>query len=361
MSFASDTVSQERRLLSRLNAVRLCLVIFIAIGYASTMPRGPEYSEILNLYGYDPSWFGIQLLFFLSGLMAMRSLEQGRAGIRYLRSRFLRNIPLLAALTVLTLLILFPLFGTPHDEGLDFWMRLGKYIALTVFCIDPGVPIQGLMDDAKYMCLVQGSIWTLRYGAIMHIITAVSGKIDHRLYRPFISLAALGSTVLYLIMSHWTAVNAIDNLAVPLTALRLSYAFLIGMALWSHRAQLLRMGKSLWALPLGFVFIASVNYIVSWTSLIEVALTLAWMSLSFILLTQPHALFDRLKNWPDLTLTLLLINWPVAQTILLFREDWPLAIFIPLSVSLSLLLSYTARQLWDQNIGRLSAKRKATH
>jgi hypothetical protein len=346
----------EGRILTRLNAVRLFAVLLITFGYASTMPRGPEYAELLNLYGYDPSWFGIQTLFFMSGLMAMRSLEQGRTGLAYLKSRFWRNIPILAVLTVITLLILFPLFGTPNDQGFDFWMRITKYIALTVFCIDPGVQIQGLMDDAKYMCLVQGSIWTLRYGVILHILVSIVGKLKGRYLRNLVYVGATTSTGLYLVLNYWAAINNIEALALPLTALRLSYAFLIGMAVWNLRHKFTDWGQKVWIFPIVFFTVASINFLFTWSSLIDVALTLTWVSVFTIFLSRQAGLFDRLNNWTDITLPLLLINWPVAQTLLLLKAEWPLGIFILVSTTVSVLLSFTARQLWDQNIHRLSAK-----
>jgi len=75
------SVSQkEQTLLLRLNAVRFIVILFMMFGYASTMSLGTEYQESLALYGYDPSWHAIQVLFFLSGILAYRSLENGKTG-----------------------------------------------------------------------------------------------------------------------------------------------------------------------------------------------------------------------------------------------------------------------------------------
>ena len=59
------TESNDKGFLSRLNAVRLIVVTLIAIGYASTMSIGPGSVEWLNTFGYDPSLYGLQVLFFL--------------------------------------------------------------------------------------------------------------------------------------------------------------------------------------------------------------------------------------------------------------------------------------------------------
>ncbi len=326
--------------LERLNAVRLIIVLIIAFGYASTMRYGPGTQEMLNVFGYDPSWIGIQLLFFVSGLLAYRSIEAGRTGLTYLRSRFWRNIPILAILTLATLLILFPLFGTPPDQGLAFWSRLAKYVALTVFCIDPGIPIEGLMDDARYMCLVQGGIWTLRYGLILHVLTAISGRIGLLSIRPLLLVGTVGTTLLYVIMTYWAVKSDLTSLTTPLAGVRLSYAFLLGMTVWAYRDMFQRLGTSVIFIPLISFGLAAFNYFaLSWTPLIEVALSVSWMSVAWIVLTHRSVFFTALKNCPNLTLPVLLINWPLTQTLLLINPDISAPRLIAYSLSGTLVLS----------------------
>ena len=125
-------INQNYEPLARLNSVRVITVIFIAIGYASTMPLGPTYPEALAHLGYDPSWIGIQVLFFLSGFMAMRSLERGSTAYAYLRSRFLRNIPLLAVFTLIAILVIYPALGVKGESFSTLTSKLGLYFFATV-------------------------------------------------------------------------------------------------------------------------------------------------------------------------------------------------------------------------------------
>lgn len=327
-------------LAERLNAVRLIIVLMIAFGYASTMPFGPGRQEALSLFGYDPSWIGIQLLFFISGLLALKSVQQGRSGLSYLRSRFWRNGPTLVILTLATLFILFPLFGTPPDQGLELWARLTKYVALTVFCIDPGIPLEGLLDDARYMCLVQGGIWTLRYGLILHTLTAISGRVGLLSIRPLLLLGAIATTGVYVVSTYWAVKNDLSSLAAPLSGLRLSYAFLIGMAAWAYRDTLQKIGSKMIFVPLLALGISAFNYfMVPWTPMIEVGLTVTWMSVAWVALTQRSQVLDAFKNCPNLTLPVLLINWPLAQTLLLLNPDIKVPTLILASLTGTLALS----------------------
>lgn len=332
--------AQGSPLLGRLNAVRLAIVLVIAMGYASTMPLGPGTQEILNVYGYDPSWIGIQLLFFISGMLALRSTSQGRSGMAYLSSRFWRNIPALAFLTLATLFILFPLFGTPPDQGLELWARLTKYVALTVFCIDPGIPLEGLLDDARYMCLVQGGIWTLRYGLILHILTAASGRFGLLKDRRLILFGAISVTLIYAITIYVAVKNDMTNLASPLAGLRLSYAFLIGMTAWAYKDLIEKLGQKTLALPVIAFILATLNYtIMPWSPMIEIGLTLFWISLAWFALTRPSPVLNWVQNVPNLTLPVLLVNWPLAQTLLLLNPDVSTAMLILLTLCGTLLLS----------------------
>lgn len=335
-------------LLSRLNAVRLFVVLLITVGYASTMPQGPSYAEIFNVFGYDPSWFGIQLLFFISGLLAMRSVENGRTGLAYLSSRFWRNIPLLAVITILTLVILIPFFGTFDGSATQVMSALAKYLALTVSCVDPGVPLEGLFDDARYMCLVQGGLWTLRYGVILHIGISLAGRFEIMRRKKFVLIITIMAVMAYLMASYVISVKSLNALATPLTGLRLCYAFLIGMSAWLYRTELSNFGAKLWILPPLFVGIAAVNYLLPWTSIIEVSLTMAWISLCFFALfvkmkTSPF--LQMVEKCPDLTLIILLVNWPICQVILQFRDEWSILPFIGYSTALTLTISFVIHSI----------------
>lgn len=335
----------ETVLLSRVNAVRLFIVLILSLGYASTMPLGPGYKEVFNVYGYDPSWIGIQLLFFISGILALRSISQGRMGLAYLSSRFWRNIPTLAALTVVTLFVLFPLFGTPPDEGLALWGRLGKYVALTVFCIDPGIPLEGLLDDARYMCLVQGGIWTLRYGVILHILTAITGRIGILSIKPLILFGTVITTLAYFGLTYVAVKNDLTAYAAPLAGLRLSYAFLAGMAVWAYREKLSGLKQGFWIIPATIFALTTLKYFHGpWSPLIEVGLTYFWASLTWFMLSNPNRIWTFMKAWPNLVLPIMLINWPMSQVILLLNPEiglWEIIITSLLgTIALSLLFNF---------------------
>ena len=120
-------------------------------------------------WGYDPSWYGIQLLFILSGFLAARSMARGRTVTAFLRSRARSVWPALIAVTALSVCFIYPVMCTTDAAARMSVPDLAGYFLKTIFLIEPGARMPGLLDDAKYMCLLQGTIWTLRIGLILHI------------------------------------------------------------------------------------------------------------------------------------------------------------------------------------------------
>lgn len=349
---------KEMGFISNLNAVRLCIVVIIAFGYASTMPLGPEHPEMLNLFGYDPSWIGLQVLFFISGILALRSISSGRTGFKYLSSRFGRNIPLLFSLTVATLIILFPLFGTPLDQGADFFKRVTEYVLLTTFCISPGVPIQGLMDDALYMCIVQGGIWTLRFGVVLHIVTAITGRLGWLNNRALLLLITATTTLAYISLDIATARTSLPYTDLLLTGLHFAYPFLLGMTAWAYREAFTSLGSKAFTFPIVFFILAFISERLDlWSALIDVTLALSFSSLAWIVLWSTHRFIAFTRYCPNLTLPIMLICWPIAQTALLIYPDITPMSLIALTLPITLILSLIVWALGTKNPLRFSKQR----
>lgn len=327
--------------LPRLNAVRLFVVAMIAFGYATTMPVGPDKYETGQVFGYEPSWIGIQILFFLSGILAYRSISAGRIGLDYLKSRVLRIFPMLLAITLTTVFVIYPMLGKPLSSAQDY-IALAEYFFMTVTCLDPGRQLPGLLDDSLYACLIQGGIWTLRWGLLIHIGTAVASRFEF-LMRPRLILAAgITSMLAYAAYSYAAAKLHLGATPSPIIGLHFSYMFLLGMALWAYRERLPRNSKTNYAIAGALFTFAGLNYfMMPWTSFIEVCLTLSLGLAAWTLATSQTRKLAFLDNWPHLAIGLYLLNWPTTQVLLhVFPElnstTLPMA-SLPMSLALTVL------------------------
>lgn len=328
---------------SRLASLRYLTVLMIAIGYASTMAIGPNTAEIFSHFGYDPSWIGVKILFFFSGIMALRSLQNGHIGLRYMRSRILHVGPLLFAVTLLTVLLIFPLFGKAGPESGG---ELLRYFILTVSCLDPGRQLPGLLDDAAYACLIQGAIWTLRWGLLLHIGCAVLGRFESLRRPPLLLVAAVSVTTLYISLTYLAVRQDWAFISPTITGLRLAYPFVIGMAVWAYRDSLPKQPLTQGLILVSFMAAAVIKYSFGpWSPFIEVSLTLFWGYAAWLILSAKTTRLRAFENWPRLAAGLYLIIWPVTQIVVMsaptLSPNTVMIISVPIAMIIGAVLQFT--------------------
>jgi len=331
---------KEKPSLAWLASVRMLVITVIAFGYASTMSRGPGTAEYFNMFGYDPSWYGIQIIFMMSGFLALRSLQRHGSAAKFLLSRAGRNLPALAVFTGLVILVLFPLFGLPLSSGETRLDQHIRYFIKVITCLSPSELTPGLLDNALYMCVVQGGIWTFRWGLVAFVATAglwlVGGLRDRRI----LALLTLGCTMLYATIVVYSVQNldAVYSQALQYSqiGLRLGWMYMVGMCMYAFK-DILRRNL---AIPFGLLSLASLQYIfLPWTPFIEICADLGLGYLAFLAMTSRRTLPASLRLLPDLSLGLYLYNWPAAQITLLIMPTltpYPLfAVSFPVTVFLS--------------------------
>ena len=303
--------------LPRLHALRTLVVLVMAVGYSSTMPLGPDAREMGTVFGVQPSWLAVEVLFAISGFLALRSLHRHGSGLRLLASRARRNLPLLMLVTAVVVSIVYPALRVGEGPEAGMSVRdLARYFLLTASCADPGQVMPGALDDAHYACLLQGAVWTFRWGALAYILSAVAWRIG--LLRPrAVVLAGAAAGVALHFAVHWLAATTHPELLPAATGLRLLSAFAVGLALFHLPAPTARVAWVGTALALG---VAALNHhLLPWTPLIALALFTACALPAFALLRGTGGAFRWTENWTPLALPLFLLNWPVAQIWLHFQ------------------------------------------
>ncbi len=327
-------------IIPRLNAVRVIIALMIALGYASTMPIGPGNKEVLWHMGHDPSWFGIQLLFFVSGYLALRSIRRHGSAFAYLRSRFTRLMPSLLLFTFVAAFIIYPALGAMSGNPGEIFRKLTLYFFATVSCLDPGRTLPGLLDEAYYMCLIQGGIWTLRWGLIAHICAAIGTRLGvFKSNKTVLFLAVLVASA-YFAAEYIRAKQGYVWLESPVLALRLSYPFLAGMAIYAYRGAIPKTGKgkTLMLLCLGLAS-AIWYYFLPWTPAIEMLTSAFWAYLAIIFIHSKTPKLAVLDNWPNLALNIYLVNWPVSQLLVLAYPELGSWGIIAMSLPITIIVS----------------------
>ncbi len=326
--------------IEKLNSVRILTVLAIAFGYASTMSIGPESAELLHHFGYNPSWYGLQVLFVLSGYLGARSLMRHGSAWQYLKSRTLRTVPLLALYTFVVVTIIYPLFNASGNSLSEDIVVLTHYYLQTVSMINPGKPLPGLLDNALYESLIQGAIWTLRWGAIIHICMAIGWHFKILNSKYVLLALALLSTLAYMLINFYIIQTGNTTLWSIAVAILFGYAFLIGAAAYAWKDKFPnRWAKHILILSGLLITTYIIEQFIFWPPLIEILMTIFWSYLALALILTPSKITQVLKHWPNLTASIYFLHWPTIQIILFSVPDISVAHLIGSSLLVSVLLA----------------------
>ncbi|MGB6231133.1 MAG: hypothetical protein WBF53_13515 [Litorimonas sp.] len=336
-------VNQDRpdAALAALNAVRLIVVLFIGMGYASTMAKGPGTPEWLALFGFDPSYLGLQILFFLSGYLAWRSLAHHGSPVRMLRSRARRNLPWVALYTLLVTAVLYPLLCNHDAPMVKGTADLALYFIRTATLIDPGTPMPGALDDALYACLLQGAIWSLRIGALAFIGLALIWAVGLR-SRHWTAILCGTSLTAFVATSVLVDRMEMAQFVTAKSMLSFAWPFLLGAALFSYRESLPRSGWAWGLIAAILIGLATLHWSqLPWSYAVSVLVTGGLCALATALLFARPAI---LCHWPNLALPVFLGVWPTTQSVLHLWSglSTPALVFLSLAVTFGLAIAFKA-------------------
>lgn len=298
-----------------LAALRILIVLVIGIGYASTMGIGTDSVEWGHHWGYDPSWWGVNLLFILSGFLALRSFTQDRSVFDFFGSRLWSLWPALLAATLVTTVLLYPIMCDTEATRTLGAGALAAYFFKTVFLIDPGAALPGLLDDAKYACLMQGAIWTLRWGLALHVAFIVGYKLRLFAHRNLIAgLFGLALLVYMTLVASSVAYPDFGELiAVFLPGVRLGTAYLAGTVLFAWQGKLMVSWRYMLPAAVAFAGLATLHdAFLGWSPILEVLGTAFWLTCCLGFLGYAPL---QLRKCPRLTPVLYVTIWPAAQVI----------------------------------------------
>ena len=291
--------------------VQLVVVLMVTLGHLSTLPLGPSYPEIFHLFGYDPSWIGINVLFIMSGYMTLRSLRRSKSSIEVLKSRGLRIFPYLAVYTLLVIFLVYPLVGKPMDSLSETVRVLSLYALGIISCLNSGEPLPGLLDDAIYDCIIQGTIWTFRWGLLAYICSAIlypTRALNGRAKPLALSLAAIIS---YAVLHSAVVYNlgSIPDKILP--PARLVSMFFVGMGFYAYRKSLITYRNA----AVIFVTLLIQFYRLPWSPFIEICISAFWAILAFRLMRGIKTVWP--QNLNGLPIAVFIFHWPIGQLLLL--------------------------------------------
>jgi len=171
--------------------LRLLAAGCVLVSHLSTLSGTKDNRFLTLLDSLDLGSLGVAIFFVISGYLVRQSWVDDPVLHRYVSRRALRIFPGLAAVVLLSMLVLGPL--VTKLPLLEYFRQPGflRYLdALLLFPMPFGMP--GVFYDNPYPVVVNGSLWTLPYEAAMYLLLALFARpklADSAIY--WTSLAAL--------------------------------------------------------------------------------------------------------------------------------------------------------------------------
>lgn len=332
-AFVIDPTVDVARRTNNFDALRIAAALCVIVGHSFILTG--RQGEAPPFAGLSLEYLGVSIFFVISGYLITGSWERSRSVGQYVSSRFLRIMPLLVLVIVLSTFVLGPaVTALPLGE----YLRSGqtwRYLINILFLPADGLP--GVFDTVPYGGVVNGSVWTLRAEVICYAVVLALGLLPRIaqicgfvafgagaaalvLMGPIViagsSVSAAGGTWVYF------AVAALVRLLVPRSAIRVPIAVAV---------------LAVWLLTSFFVP--------------TLALPLAWIAVPYCVLAVGLAstpVLRRAARFGDLSYGLYLWAFPVQQLVVLVVGVLPVAVNLVVVVALTATLAFASWHLLEK-------------
>jgi peptidoglycan/LPS O-acetylase OafA/YrhL len=311
-----DTVNRNSNNFDFLRLVGALLVIFFT-AYA-----------LLGTYKVDPLFrltngalhtgnLGVIIFFIISGYLITMSWDKRRDIVRFIWARFLRLVPALVGVALVTVFIIGPL--TTHQNLLDYFTNRatwGYFSIITVFFPSYGLPSVFINNPVS---LVNGSLWSLPVESTMYIVILALGAMGILYKKSFITavILALVGVFLYInipmlhsvvpLVSHNTM-----NILKDLTILVFPLYFLIGSLYYLHQDKI--------KYDLRLVLVAFIVWVLTFWST-ELFILSSFICIPYIVLGLAFTripYINTIGKKADISYGLYIFHYPVQQTLINF-------------------------------------------
>lgn len=157
------------------NLLRMVAASGVLVSHAWPIALGPGVDEPLErLTGLTLGTACVIVFFAVSGFFITRSMDTGRAGWPgFLRARALRLLPGLAAVLLLTALVLGPLLTTA--PAATYWHAVPDYLLRNLTLARLRYDLPGVFETVPYGPPINGSLWTLFYEVACYGLVLLAG------------------------------------------------------------------------------------------------------------------------------------------------------------------------------------------
>ncbi len=340
ISWLSDMLTPDK---NSFGVMRLVLALAVLISHSIYLTTGQGQMEPLYRWtNYTLGQHGVQLFFFLSGILVAQSLFTSGNIRDYATARGLRIFPALIVCVLLTALAIGPWLTTLpsilylKDQG------VAAYIAKTISLWSGSGQLPGVFHDNPVPRVVNSSVWTLKYEVLCYMLLAIAGFFIVRLKRwreTAFAAAALWTIVVFYkptgLTLHGGEKSTLDVLRYFMTF------FGAGVLAYALR-RFIPIHASL-LIPAGAVFWFAIG-----TRFQEPA---AAIGLGYGILWLSSFTFGKLRRYTnanDYSYATYLYHMPIAQVVLHFATGIHVVPLILITSGVVLILAYLSWELVER-------------
>ena len=186
---------------NNLNLVRLIAAFMVMYMHSLALCQANQEADLMYTLTFHKALsgqVGVDIFFVISGFLIYRSYERKNNVLSFLKARFLRIWPLLAAFILVTAFILGPAFTALTREEY-FAGNISEYLLNLLFISGdnrlPGVFANHINKSSN------GSIWTLQYEVICYLLVLVFVPLCKKYKKAIFALVACSAFV-YLFFTY---------------------------------------------------------------------------------------------------------------------------------------------------------------
>ena len=220
------------------NFIRLLAAAGVVITHSYSLLGFPEYDFLYKItHGLlSFSRLGVNTFFIISGFLIAQSLEHSQSFFSFLGKRFLRILPALGVVLILSVLVLGPLVTNLNLQ--DYFSRYStwRYLGgITLYKITYTLP--GVFVNNPYPNAVNGSLWTLPYEWTCYmVLTCFFILFKNKKYWSLVIFTGL-ILLFKILFKNWSAVIPVVSLDVK-QLVNFSLPFFIGASAYVYRNYL---------------------------------------------------------------------------------------------------------------------------
>lgn len=325
--------------------LRLAMALSVLVSHCFYLWYGTSTAEPFYKWtGYTLGQHGVQVFFFLSGVLVAQSLATSQSVRDYAIARGLRIFPALIACVLVTTLVLGVWLTTLDVKSYLNSREVAAYVLKTISLSTGSATLPGVFEGTPVPGVVNSSLWTLKYEVLCYIMLAAVGFVAIQSKRPQM-VAGIALAVWFLVMLQQRP-QLLPSSPFSQVMLYFSLFFGSGVAAYALRDKIKLSGH----LAMLFVLIAV------WankTNFQEISLAFALGYGSLWLATLHFGGLREFTNHSDYSYGVYIYGVPVTQAILTLQPNINLVSLIGFTLACVLLAAFLSWELIEKPALRL--------